>query len=91
MKLGEFNMNSFLSQQVEENDVIVVLYNLLKALHCIHSANIVHRDLKPANILINNYSNIMICDFGLARVMPSKTSTEKNLKNYRKKEYKHVL
>ena len=33
----------------------------------------------------------MICDFGLARVMPSKSPEEKSLKNYRKKEYKTVL
>ena len=30
-----------------------------------------HRDLKPANILIGRDFNVKICDFGLARSIPS--------------------
>ena len=43
------------------------LYQLLRALKYIHSANVLHRDLKPSNLLVNSNCDLKICDFGLAR------------------------
>jgi len=43
------------------------LYQILRGLKCIHSANVLHRDLKPSNILVNTACEIKICDFGMAR------------------------
>ncbi|GAA0184249.1 non-receptor serine/threonine protein kinase [Lithospermum erythrorhizon] len=43
------------------------LYQLLRALKFMHSANVFHRDLKPKNILANADCKLKICDFGLAR------------------------
>jgi serine/threonine protein kinase len=34
-----------------------------------HPLKMVHRDLKPSNILINNYGQVKIADFGVARAM----------------------
>ncbi|KAI5954233.1 tmk1 [Candida jiufengensis] len=44
------------------------VYQILKGLKYIHSAGIIHRDLKPSNILINEFCDLKICDFGLARI-----------------------
>ncbi|XP_051149920.1 mitogen-activated protein kinase homolog D5-like [Andrographis paniculata] len=44
------------------------LYQILRGLKYIHSANVLHRDLKPSNILLNSNCHLKICDFGLARV-----------------------
>jgi len=44
-----------------------IIYQTLKALKYIHSAELIHRDLKPANILINSDVVIKVGDFGLAR------------------------
>ncbi|MBA0745245.1 hypothetical protein Gogos_007825 [Gossypium gossypioides] len=43
------------------------LYQLLRGLKYMHSANVLHRDLKPSNLLLNANCDLKICDFGLAR------------------------
>ena len=43
------------------------LYQILRGLKYIHSANVLHRDLKPSNLLLNANCDLKICDFGLAR------------------------
>lgn len=43
------------------------IYQLLRGLKCIHSADVIHRDLKPSNLLVNSNCDLKICDFGLAR------------------------
>lgn len=43
------------------------IYQTLRALKTIHSADLVHRDLKPANLLLNANCDLKVCDFGLAR------------------------
>lgn len=43
------------------------LYQILRGLKYIHSANVIHRDLKPSNLLLNANCDLKICDFGLAR------------------------
>eukprot|EP01063_Lacrimia_lanifica_P011284 TRINITY_DN1809_c1_g1_i1.p1 TRINITY_DN1809_c1_g1~~TRINITY_DN1809_c1_g1_i1.p1 ORF type:complete len:391 (+),score=184.45 TRINITY_DN1809_c1_g1_i1:135-1307(+) len=43
------------------------IYQALRALKYIHSANVLHRDLKPGNLLVNGNCDLLICDFGLAR------------------------
>ena len=43
------------------------MYQTLRGLLNIHSANVMHRDLKPSNILVNKNCDLKICDLGLAR------------------------
>ncbi|KAI7736708.1 hypothetical protein M8C21_033570 [Ambrosia artemisiifolia] len=67
-------MESDLHQVIRANDDLTpehhqfFLYQLLRGLKYIHSANVYHRDLKPKNILANADCKLKICDFGLARV-----------------------
>ncbi|MBN3296673.1 MK07 kinase, partial [Amia calva] len=43
------------------------LYQLLRGLKYVHSANVIHRDLKPSNLLVNETCELKIGDFGMAR------------------------
>ena len=47
------------------------LYQILRGLKYIHSANVLHRDLKPGNLFINANCDLKIGDFGLARTSSS--------------------
>lgn len=49
------------------NSLQYFLYQILRGLKYIHSANVIHRDLKPSNLLLNANCDLKICDFGLAR------------------------
>ncbi|KAJ7525690.1 hypothetical protein O6H91_17G061900 [Diphasiastrum complanatum] len=55
------------NQQLTEDHCQYFLYQLLRGLKYIHSANVLHRDLKPSNLLLNANCDLKICDFGLAR------------------------
>ena len=43
-----------------------IVYQLLKSLKYMHSANIIHRDLIPNNLLLNSECNVKVASFGLA-------------------------
>ncbi|XP_057415362.1 mitogen-activated protein kinase homolog NTF3-like isoform X2 [Lotus japonicus] len=60
------------SQSLSNDHCQYFLFQLLRGLKYLHSANILHRDLKPGNLLINANCDLKICDFGLARINCSK-------------------
>lgn len=43
------------------------VYQILRGMNYIHSANVIHRDLKPGNLLLNANCDLKVADFGLAR------------------------
>ncbi|OVA18196.1 Protein kinase domain [Macleaya cordata] len=55
------------TQTLTDDHCQYFLYQLLRGLKYIHSANVLHRDLKPSNLLLNSNCDLKICDFGLAR------------------------
>ncbi|TVU03834.1 hypothetical protein EJB05_50604 [Eragrostis curvula] len=74
-------MESDLHQVIKANDDLTpehyqfFLYQLLRGLKYMHTANVFHRDLKSKNILANADCKLKICDFGLARVAFHDTPT----------------
>jgi serine/threonine protein kinase len=55
-------------QQLSMEHVQYFLYQMLRGVKMVHSANVLHRDLKPSNLLVNSDCLLKICDFGLSRV-----------------------
>ena len=63
-------LNNSHKTKFSEDHIKLLIYNLIRAIKFLHSANVMHRDIKPANILIDDKCNVKICDFGLARTLP---------------------
>lgn len=55
-------------RKLESDHTCYFLYQMLRGLKYLHSANVLHRDLKPNNILLSTMCDLRICDFGLARI-----------------------
>ncbi|KAL8136400.1 hypothetical protein V2J09_002401 [Rumex salicifolius] len=55
------------NQPLADDHCRFFLYQLLRGLKYIHSANVLHRDLKPSNLFMNANCDLKIGDFGLAR------------------------
>jgi len=48
----------------------VYMFQVCRALACIHSLGICHRDIKPQNLLLDPQSHIVkLCDFGSAKIL----------------------
>jgi len=60
---------------LEEIHKKYIIYQALKSLKFMHSAELLHRDMKPSNLLLNSECHVKVCDFGLAR---SIADTENN-------------
>ncbi|CAH9072482.1 unnamed protein product [Cuscuta epithymum] len=69
MELMETDLHQIIrsNQILSEEHCQYFLYQILRGLKYIHSANVIHRDLKPSNLLLNSNCDLKICDFGLAR------------------------
>ncbi|CAL5397780.1 unnamed protein product [Camellia sinensis] len=55
------------NQPLNDDHCRYFLYQILRGLKYVHSANVLHRDLKPSNLLLNANCDLKIGDFGLAR------------------------
>lgn len=64
------------SQDLSDDHCQYFIYQTLRALKAMHSANVLHRDLKPSNLLLNANCDLKVADFGLAR--SANTSDEHN-------------
>lgn len=55
-------------EQYPLDSLINVLLHCSQCLAFAHNQGVVHRDMKPANIMIGDYGEIMVLDWGLAKV-----------------------
>lgn len=58
------------SQQLSNDHICYFLYQILRGLKYIHSANVLHRDLKPSNLLINTTCDLKVRGLGTCPLLP---------------------
>ena len=59
------------SQQFPLWRLVRVLHSVCQTVHFAHDRGVVHRDLTPANIVVGDYGEVIVIDWGLAKVMPA--------------------
>ncbi len=56
------------NHRFEAEEVLHIMEQLLDGLYYAHTHGVIHRDVNPANLLIDDKGNLIIMDFGIARL-----------------------
>ena len=53
-----------------------IIDDVLSALDALHAKGVVHRDIKPANVLLDDYGNAILTDFGIVQIDDGETAAQ---------------
>jgi hypothetical protein len=65
-----------MGQPMSNERIVEIVGNMARALDYAHSQGVVHRDIKPSNILIDKHGEVLLTDFGIAKVMQDSGGTQ---------------
>ena len=67
------NLNNIIKKSLgmDESSAFKYFIQVASAIYFLHENNIVHRDIQPENILLDEFNNIKLCNFGLAAEISS--------------------
>ncbi|PCJ56484.1 MAG: hypothetical protein COA79_18760 [Planctomycetota bacterium] len=63
-------------EKYNTNQIINIFLQLCDALNYAHSKRVLHRDIKPDNIMIGEFGEVLLMDWGLAKTIGSKEDVE---------------
>ena len=63
-------LDQFLSGALSVSERLRLFLRICDAVAFAHSRGILHRDLKPANIMVGAFGEVLVMDWGLAKVLP---------------------
>ena len=68
--------DSQLSQEEQITWILTIFLKVCDALSFAHSKGVLHLDIKPSNIRIDDYGEVLLCDWGISNLI--KTFSEEN-------------
>jgi len=80
LMLGELEDSPALSRSIAPAKVFHYGKQILQGLMSLHRAGIIHRDIKPHNIMISDYDEVKIVDFGLCLSAFTPASSHESVK-----------
>ncbi len=63
--------NPFYTQKYTLNILLDIFLKVCDAVAFAHSCRVVHLDIKPGNVMIGQYGEVYICDWGLSKLLDS--------------------
>ncbi|MBI3876090.1 MAG: protein kinase [Verrucomicrobia bacterium] len=58
------------------NQLLTVFHKVCDGVAFSHSRGILHRDLKPSNIMVGEFGEVLVMDWGLAKILPGSQAWE---------------
>jgi eukaryotic-like serine/threonine-protein kinase len=65
--------------------LIDVFYQVCQALSYAHSMGVLHRDLKPENIMLGEFGEVLVVDWGIAKILGRVDASFDNVSTHRSK------
>jgi serine/threonine-protein kinase len=64
-------LDEYVAQGIPLPERLRIFVRICNAVAFAHSQGVIHRDLKPSNIMVGPFEEVLVIDWGLARVLPS--------------------
>jgi serine/threonine protein kinase len=66
-------LDKFIEGVESVQDRLRLFLRICEAVAFAHARGVLHRDLKPANIMVGSFGEVLVMDWGLAKILGSKT------------------
>lgn len=67
-------LDEYINQPVTTNDVLRKFHAVCDAVGFAHAHSVIHRDLKPQNIMVGSFGEVLVLDWGVAKVVHQSTT-----------------
>ncbi|MBN1993528.1 MAG: protein kinase [Anaerolineae bacterium] len=64
-----------MGKPTSDKRIVEIVGNIARALEYAHRQGVVHRDIKPSNVLIDKQGEVLLTDFGIAKMMQDSGGT----------------
>jgi serine/threonine-protein kinase len=71
--------------------LLSIFLQVCQAVHYAHVRGVIHRDLKPDNIMLGDFGEVHVMDWGLARIVNRGVVTDRSLHGGDRSEFGHAV